>query len=210
MNMHAKLKPETKPAAERRPKVPERRRFTSKELIAMEEAGILRPGERVELIDGEIITMAAKSPRHDDMCAQLANHIARNQPSDAMFTMDPAFRLSEHYEPEPDIILFPSGMLVSQVHGETALLVVEVAYSSLSTDLKIKAPIYAAHGVREYWVVDSKRLVTHVHREPRPDGYGTIMVVPADQHVTPLLVPSLTLKLAELGLEPLLDEDEPQ
>ena len=60
MNMHAKLKPETKPAAERRPKVPERRRFTSKELIAMEEAGILRPGERVELIDGEIITMAAK------------------------------------------------------------------------------------------------------------------------------------------------------
>ena len=204
MNVQAKIRPDLS----RSPATSTRRRFTSNELIAMEEAGILRPDERVELIDGEIVTMAAKSPRHDDMCALLADHIANNQPRDAMFTMDPAFRLSDFYEPEPDIILFPRGLLVSHVHGETALLVIEVAYSSLSTDLTIKAPIYAAHGVREYWVVDAKRIVTYVHREPGPEGYGSVVEIAADQIVTPLLVPQVELKLADLGLEPLAEGPE--
>ena len=203
MNVQAKIRPDLS----RSPATSARRRFTSNELIAMEEAGILRPDERVELIDGEIVSMAAKSPRHDDMCAALVQRWARRLPQDIGFTMDPAFRLSEHYEPEPDILLFPAGLRVSQVHGETALLAIEVAYSSLSTDLTIKAPIYAAHGVREYWVVDAKRIVTHVHREPGPEGYGSVVEIPADQIVTPLLVPQVALKLGDLGLEPLPDDE---
>ena len=173
----------------------------------METAGILHPEERVELIDGEIIAMPAKSARHDDMCTELAQYFADHRPKDVKFAESPAFRLSEHYEPEPDIILFPRDLRVSQVRGDTALLVVEVAVSSLSFDLEIKAPIYAAHGVREYWVVDARRLVTHVHRDPGPVGYASIQKVPADERLEPLLLPSLALALADLGLGPLEDDE---
>ena len=68
--------------------------------------------------------------------------------------------------------------------------------------------MYAAHGVREYWVVDAKRLVIHVHREPRLEGYTSVHVVPADQLVTPLLLPDIALKLANLGFEPLADDPD--
>ncbi len=204
MNVHAKIKAERP----NRSRVPARRRFTSAEVQAMEESGVLHPDERVELIDGEIITMASKTPRHDDMCEAIVKTWARRLPEDVGFTMDPAFRLSEHWEPEPDIIVFPGRLRPSQVRGETVLLVVEVAVSSLSIDLEIKAPMYAAHGVREYWVVDAKRLVTHVHREPAPEGYASVQVVPADQLVTPLLLPDIALKLADLGFEPLADDPE--
>ena len=173
----------------------------------MEASGVLHPDERVELIDGEIITMAAKTPRHDDMCAAIVKALARRLPDNVDFTMEPAFRLSEHWEPEPDIIFYSDHLRPSQVRGNTVLLVVEVAVSSLSIDLTIKAAMYAAHGVREYWVVDAKRLITHVHREPGPEGYGSVRQFAASDSLRPLLLPAMALTLADLGFEPLADSE---
>ena len=174
----------------------------------MEQAGILRDDENVELIDGEIITMAAKSPRHEDMRALLAEHFSDSRPKDVRIAQEPAFRLSNHHEPEPGIILFPRPLVPSKVRGNSVMLVVEVAVTSLSSDMTIKAPIYAAHGVREYWVVDARRLVVHVHRDPGPDGYASIREVPPGERIEPLLVPSVGLALTDFGLEPMLGEDE--
>lgn len=203
MNVHAKIKA----SPSHRPQKPERRRFTADDLLAMETAGILDPQERVELIDGEIITMAAKSPRHEDVRTELADRFALQRPAGVKIAQEPAFKLSEYWEPEPDLLVFPGDLLVSGVRGEAALLVVEIAVTSLSTDLKVKAPMYAAHGVRECWVVDAVRLVTHVHRTPGPDGYASIEAIPAGQRIVPLLVPALGTTLADLGFEPLPGPD---
>ncbi len=173
----------------------------------MEKAGILHPDERVELIDGEIITMPAKGNRHEDMRTLLAGHFGDEKPKDVMVAQEPAFNLSDYYNPEPDILIFPRSLLSSQVRGDSALLVVEVAVSSLSSDLKIKAPIYAAHGVREYWVVDARRLVIHVHRGRGPEGYASIREVSPGERIALLLVPSVAVTLANLGLEPLTEGD---
>ena len=202
MNVSAKIRY----ALPLRPAVPVRRRFTADEVLAMEEAGILDPEENVELIDGEIITMAAKTPRHEDMRTELCEFVANRQPRDFKVAQEPAFRLSDHWEPEPDILLFPRQLRVHEVRGPTALLVVEVAVSSLSIDLKIKAPMYAAHGVHEYWVVDAMRVITHVHRDPGPDGYGSVRQFSAAERLEPHLLPTLGLNLADLGLEPRSDD----
>ncbi len=204
MNVHAKILIDHPNLHQ--PAAPARRRFTSAELLAMEEAGVLHPDERVELIDGEIIAMAAKTPRHEDMRTELCEFFANHQPRDFKVAQEPAFYLSNHWEPEPDILLFSRQMKVSDVRGPDALLVVEVAVSSLSSDLKIKAPMYAAHGVREYWVVDAKRLVTQVHREPGPDGYGSVRQLAAGDRLEPLLLPTLALALADLGFDRLADD----
>ena len=129
------------------------------------------------------------------------------EPAGIAISEEKVLRLAQSYEPEPDITLRPADLRVSQVDGGNVVLVIEIAVSTLSVDLDVKAPRYAAHGVREYWVVDAKRLVTHVHRAPGPDGYAERRKVGADETLTSLLVPALSLRLADIGLEPLTDEE---
>lgn len=180
---------------------PERRRFTIDELEAMDRAGIIGPEERVELLDGEIITMAPKGTRHEDVRTALINLWARRLPENVSFAEEAAFRLAPHHTPEPDIMIFPSHLRSSQVRGDTALLVLEVSDSSLSVDLKVKGPRYAAYGVRDYWVIDVATLATHLHRDPGPDGYRDVTIVSNDVTLVPLLVPMLSLRLVELRLD---------
>jgi Uma2 family endonuclease len=76
------------------------------------------------------------------------------------------------------------------------LLVIEVAHSSLRFDSTTKAKLYAALGVRDYWVVDAEALTTRVHRAPSADGYASVVEVPPSEPLVPLLVASLAVKLA--------------
>ena len=184
-----------------RPREPERRRFTGDEMEAMLRAGILHEEERVELIDGEIIALNAKGNRHEIVRTELMNFWARRLPADISFAMEPAFKLEPQNEPEPDIILFPNGIKVFSVSGTTVLLVVEVSDSSISRDLKIKAPLYARFGVREYWVIDAETHETHIHRDPGSDGYASLTTHARTELLTPLLVTALAVRLSDLRLE---------
>ena len=198
MNEH--VAPKGFQPSQSRPLQCERRRFTADELQAMGLAGVIGPEERVELIDGEIIAMAAKGARHEDLRNELSVFWARRLPPELRFAEEPAFRLDAHTEPEPDIIIFPDRLRTSEVRGDTVLLVVEVSDSSLSYDLMVKAPKYARFGVRDYWVVDATTYETHVHRGPGPDGYGDVTVFSMNDVLTPLLVPELTVRLGDLRL----------
>jgi Uma2 family endonuclease len=199
MNEH--VSPKTFLVATARPREPERRRFSVAEMEAMDRAGILGPEERVELIDGEIITMAAKGARHEDVRNELTEYWARRLPATLKFAVEPALRLEANYAPEPDIIIFHDGLRASQVRGDSVLLVVEISDSSLSYDLKVKGPKYSAFGVREYWVINADSLETHIHRDPGPAGYASLTVHPRTELLTPLLAPALAVRLSDLRLE---------
>jgi Uma2 family endonuclease len=80
------------------------------------------------------------------------------------------------------------------------MLVIEIADTSLKSDLTIKALTYAAHGVPEYWVINTWSLVTTVHRESSADGYGKVTEVAENSPLVPLLVPALTVQLDQFGL----------
>lgn len=167
----------------------------------MVRAGILREGERVELLAGEIIALPPKGARHEIMRNELVLNWARRLPSEIKFAEEAPLHLSPHNAPEPDIILFPSTLRVPDVTGATVLLVVEIADSSLSYDLKIKGPIYAAFGVREYWVIDPVKVRTTVHRDPRQDGYQSILEVAGGDLLTPAAVPTLAVRLTDLDID---------
>jgi Uma2 family endonuclease len=79
-------------------------------------------------------------------------------------------------EPEPDLALVPAGDYERE-HPRTALLVIEIADSSVRKDRNIKAPIYAAAGVAEYWIVFVSERVVEVHREPRDGRYGRVETI---------------------------------
>jgi Uma2 family endonuclease len=79
-----------------------------------------------------------------------------------------------------------------------ALLVLEIADSSLRYDLETKASIYARYNVVEYWVEDipNKRLV--VHRDPTPEGYRSVQTLTRDEKVRPVSFPDVEIAVSEL------------
>ena len=87
----------------------------------------------------------------------------------------------------------------------TAILVVEVADTSLTVDTGDKAELYAAGGIADYWVVDLNNRVLIVRRDPRPDpasqsgsSYATVLRLLPGQTVSPLAATQPTVNVADL------------
>ena len=60
------------------------------------------------------------------------------------------------------------------------------------------APLYAAHGVREYWVVDAVRQTLRVHRAPEAGVYADVEEYEAHDSIAALLLPELCIRLDAL------------
>jgi Uma2 family endonuclease len=179
-----------------------RRAWTVDEMERMVEVGILREPEPFELIGGELVAMAPKDRRHEVLRTELALYWATRLGRDLKIASETPLRLGKHDAPEPDLIAFPATLLAPDVRADTVLLVVEIADTSLVGDLNTKAPRYAASGVREYWVMNARSLVTTVFREPRPSGeYGYRHEFQPTDTLVPTLAPSLPVRLADLGLD---------
>jgi Uma2 family endonuclease len=178
-----------------------RRAWTVDEVERMVEVGILREPEPFELIGGELVAMAPKDRRHEVLRTELALYWVNRRARDLKIASGTPLRLGDYDAPEPDLIAYPASLLAPDVRADTVLLVVEVADSSLPTDLNTKRPRYAASGVREYWVIDARSLVTTVHLEPRPKGeYAYRKEHAATAMLVPMLAPSLAVRLADLSL----------
>ena len=163
-----------------------RRRFTATDVQAMLDAGVIKDGEKVELIRGELIEMSPQGPLHADITHRLSKWLRRNLPRNLDYATQCPFRLGQEDEPEPEIFIFPDGLGVNDVKGADVLLVIEVAVSSLKFDLGVKSAVYAEHGVREYWVVDPETQRTFVHLLGADGAYGSPRDVPfADELAAP-------------------------
>jgi Uma2 family endonuclease len=101
---------------------------------------------------------------------------------------------------EPDLLICPRSLKGVTVPPAEVLLAIEVAHSSLRFDSTTKARLYAALGVREYWVIDAQTLTTRVHREPSANGYASVAEVPPSETLVPLLAAPLSLRLGALDL----------
>jgi Uma2 family endonuclease len=194
--MNYPLTPPTTNAAEGLP----RRRFTVAEIEQITAAGIFLEDERIELIGGEIVPMHAKCNRHEIVKSALNLYWARSLPSDLLFTTETTFRLSPDTFLEPDFVFYPKATGRAGLTAQTAVLVVEVADTSLGYDLGRKAGLYAAFGIAELWVINAATLETRIHREPTVTGYRSAVDLPGSQHLVPKLAPALAVVLSELEL----------
>jgi Uma2 family endonuclease len=200
MNIHvSRPSPITTQAAEGLP----RRRWSVAEVIQMVEAGIIDERERFELIGGEIVPMSPKGNSHEIVKKELVRFWAKALPPEIDMLPETTFYIGDHDFLEPDFIFWPRATPLKDIRPESILLLVEVSASSLGYDLGRKAQIYAALGMRELWVIDAARLVTHVHRQAGADGYQHISELPSTALLTPQLLPSLAVSLAGLGLQPM-------
>ncbi len=187
-------------------RAPQVRHWTCEEYQKMAEAGIFAPGERVELIEGEVI---AKTPQKSPHAAavRLGQEALRGV-FGAGFDVRPQLPLSlgADSEPEPDIAVVRGAPRdYVQGHPSTALLVVEVADATLDFDRGRKAGLYARAGIPDYWIVNLPDRVLEVYRDPGPladrpaeHGYRSIRRIGPLDSVAPLASPAAHVRVAEL------------
>src|SRR5208283_3644991 len=145
------------------------RRFSVAEVEAMVAAGVMEENERIELIGGELVPMSPKGNHHEVVKTALLDRWYRARTEDVRLTPETTFRLSEDTYLEPDVVIFPRDTGIRGLTAENALLVVEIADSSLRYDIGRKVALYASFGVRELWVIDAATLTALVFRDPSPD-----------------------------------------
>ncbi len=194
---HPFAKRQTTQAAEGLP----RWRWTTAELVRLAELGAFTAEDRFELIGGEIVPTSPISRRHEVVAEDVERYFRARETVDFHVVNERQLNLADDTYTKPDIFVRPASIRSYDVRGDTVLLVVEVAISSLTFDLGTKALNYARHGVREYWVIDATTLVTTVHRGPAADGYADVREMPAMATITPLLLPSLAVRMADLELD---------
>ena len=155
-----------------------RRLFSRAEYHRMGEAGIFKPTERVELIEGEIIEMSPIGPRHVAFVNNLTQVLVTRLSGRGIVSIQNPVVLSDVTEPEPDVAILRRQRPVPYKEAEVAtrdvLLLIEVAESSLSYDRSTKRRLYAAAGIPEYWLVDCVAESVEVYRTPGREGYGDV------------------------------------
>lgn len=154
---------------------PSRHLITVDAFHRMGETGILGSADRVELIDGEIIDMSPIGALHAAIVDLLARHFARRAGESVFIRCQNPLRLDDVSEPEPDlVILRPRADFYATAHPgpADAILVVEVADTSLAYDLGVKVPLYARHGIPEVWVIDLGARRTTLFRRPAGGRYA--------------------------------------
>jgi Uma2 family endonuclease len=163
--------------------------WTTADILKLTNDGLLGEDDRFELIEGEIIAMAAaKYNSHEAMKSDLVRELVINLPRTFRVGVESSLYLSENSILEPDIAVWPRDVSTQDIKGSDILLVVEVASSSFAYDSSTKAKVYARLGIRDYWVVDVNRRQILIHRDPSDTGYQTRSVAEAHDDVTPLLL----------------------
>ena len=104
--------------------------------------------------------------------------------------------LSEYSAPEPDFAIVTAKSVWAK--AQKADWMIEISVSSLRKDRGLKALLYAAGGIREYWVVDGNAMEIIIHREASPSGYRSITTHARHERVAPQAFPDLVVSLDEL------------
>ena len=145
--------------------------------------------------------MSPKGIRHEVIRMALQRRWYKLAPDDIDLATETTFRLSEDALSRARRCRSSSSNRPQGNDGAAALLVVEIANSSLRYDMGRKAALYASFGVRELWVIDAVRLTTRVFRGPSAEGYRDARDFGASDRLAPLIAPeTFALRLDELEI----------
>ena len=134
----------------------------------MSAAGLFA-NERVELLDGTIVTMSPHTTHHAGTIACLQQALAATLGDAVHLRVRLPIVLDDWSEPEPDLAICtrdPRDYFDEHPRPEQVLVACEVAVSSLPYDRTEKAAAYAASGIPECWIVDVAGRVVHLMSDP--------------------------------------------
>jgi Uma2 family endonuclease len=178
------------------------RRWTREEYHCAADLGLFGPEERLELLDGEIYAkMSPRKPPHSTAVGHAGDVLARLFGPGFHTCTEQPLVLNDLSEPEPDIVIVPGARFDYQTeHPRTAvaLLVAEVADTSLRFDRSQKGQAYARAGISDYWISSLRKRQLKLHRDPAGSHYRSVTILGEEDTVVPLAAPHTTLRVSDL------------
>ncbi len=181
--------------------VPQLAKLTVKDFVTLDRAGAFAQYGKTELLDGVVVYVNAQYAPHYKLKNKLYRRLA-----DACDILKPrlfawsegAISIEPHAVPEPDIFVTEVEPTEDLIGIGLVKLVVEVASTTLSTDLGYKARLYARAGLPEYWVADIDRQVVHQLWAPAFETFERQREVAFGQPLTAVTI--LGLEIDTTGL----------
>jgi Uma2 family endonuclease len=168
----------------------------------MAEAGLFSEGDRVELIEGEVVEMSPIGSKHqgcvDKLNSLLPSKVGR---SATIIRVQGPVRIDDYSEPEPDIALLkPRADYYRKSHPAPAdvLLVIEVTDTSADYDRNVKLPLYARAGIPEAWLVILPKDLVEVHSHAKNGKYQKVQRLKRGKILVSPTVPGLSLSVDEI------------
>jgi Uma2 family endonuclease len=182
------------------------RPWTRKEYDRLVHLGILHEDEPVELIGGQMIVAEPKGSPHMTALGLTADALRIAFGAGWVVREQAPIALDDESEPEPDIIVVAGHQRdYRREHPSRPALVVEIADSSLAFDRHHKGSVYARAGLPDYWIVNLRRRVLAVYRNPVAHDrarygwkYADVRVLRTGAAIAPLAAPTASITLADL------------
>jgi len=185
-------------AVETEPTIP---RYTVERYLGLLHDGVLSPSDRVELLEGVIVAEPPSDPPHAAGVSLAASALTAAVGQRAAVRVQQPLLVGRLSLPEPDVAVVPGHLRDYSTHHPTsAILVIEVADSSLVQDRLTKAAIYAAGGIPEYWIVNLRTRAVEIFRAPDPEAarYGQTITAPAGTCLELAALPGVTVLVDDL------------
>jgi Uma2 family endonuclease len=176
-------------------------RFTVERYLALVDEGVLAPDDRVELLEGVVVAMAPQNTPHASAVARVTTILIEAIGRRAVVRSQLSFVAGPYSMPEPDVAVVPGRFEdYDHAHPRSAVLVVEVADSSLKQDRLTKAMIYAVAEVPEYWIVNVVHGRVEVHRDPDRAArrYRSVTVADRGARIAPVAFPDVSVRVDDL------------
>jgi len=175
-------------------------RFSVDEYQLMGEVGILSEDSRVELFDGEVVSINPIGEQHLRNVNRLTRLLVFSVGSSAIVSIQNPIVLSQHDEPQPDVVVLRSTF--DQHPGkpvpDDVLLLIEIADSTLVYDRDLKLPRYAGSGIPEAWIVDLNARTVTRYTEPTDQGYRVATVFRPGERISSTTEPTLSLVVNDI------------
>ena len=159
----------------------------------MIEAGVFQD-DHVELIRGVLVKISPQLAPHASTVQKLTQLLMARMQGRFGVRIQSPLALSDDSEPEPDVAIVPLGDYDTE-HPRTALLVIEVADTSLRKD-RGKAAIYASAGISEYWIVHLGARTVEVYASPDGDRYAESRTLRPGDVLRPAAIADVAIEVA--------------
>jgi Uma2 family endonuclease len=177
----------------------EPRLWSRQEFEQLASLGFFEPEERLELLDGEIFRMTPQSSWHATAVrkAEEALRAIFRRGYDVRVQLPLA--LANRSLPEPDVAVVIGHLNdYRDAHPTTAVLVIEVADSSLSHDKERKRRVYARASIPEYWLINLSDYCLEVFRNPAGEDYQFHLILAPAESMAPLNHPRRSILVRDL------------
>ena len=158
-------------------------------------------GERIELIDGELIDTTPIGVDHAFIVNGLTRALVLACEGKAVVSVQNPVRLDRLNEPQPDFGVYrlrEDHYRTGHPTASDTLLLIEVSDGSIRLDRKVKLPLYARSGVPEVWIVDLRQRVLDAYNDPAGDVYAAVTRYGPAGRITLAMAPETEIALADV------------